>query len=37
MAPSVSSLIENFEIARAESARPELAMIGDFVDWVRGE
>ncbi|MEX2297419.1 MAG: NADH-quinone oxidoreductase subunit M, partial [Dongiaceae bacterium] len=37
MAPSVSNLIENFEIARAESARPELAMIGDFVDWVRGE
>jgi NADH-quinone oxidoreductase subunit M len=37
MAPSVSNLIENFEIARAESATPEIAMLGDFVDWVRGE
>ena len=37
MAPSVSNLIENFEIARAEAATPEIAMLGDFVDWVRGE
>jgi NADH-quinone oxidoreductase subunit M len=37
MAPSVSNLIENFEIARAESATPEIAMLGDFVDWVSGE
>jgi NADH-quinone oxidoreductase subunit M len=37
MAPSVTNLIENYQIARANSSAPELAALGDIVDWARGE
>jgi NADH-quinone oxidoreductase subunit M len=37
MAPSVTNLIENYQIARANSSAPELAALGDVADWVGGE
>jgi len=36
MAPSVSNLIENYELARAQSGGTDLASLGELVAWVRG-
>ncbi len=37
MSPSVNNLIENYELARANSSAPSLAELGDFVGLTGGE